>query len=92
VAVVEAQATFRSQGYLLLKGAYDVEEVEALRRVVERPPTAYPLEAGVAVPAEAGDVLLFDYLTIQGAGLMVAGTNRHWFARRPRCYLRPSRP
>jgi phytanoyl-CoA hydroxylase len=35
VAVVEAQATFRTQGYLLLKGVYDDEEVEALGRAVD---------------------------------------------------------
>jgi ectoine hydroxylase-related dioxygenase (phytanoyl-CoA dioxygenase family) len=29
----------------------------------------YPLEAGVAVPAKAGDVLLFNYLTIHGSGV-----------------------
>jgi phytanoyl-CoA hydroxylase len=29
----------------------------------------YPLEAGVAVTAEAGDVLLFNYLTIHGSGV-----------------------
>ena len=29
----------------------------------------YPLEAGLAVPAEAGDVLLFNYLTIHGSGV-----------------------
>jgi ectoine hydroxylase-related dioxygenase (phytanoyl-CoA dioxygenase family) len=30
---------------------------------------AYPLESGMPVPAEAGDVLLFNYLTIHGSGV-----------------------
>jgi ectoine hydroxylase-related dioxygenase (phytanoyl-CoA dioxygenase family) len=88
----------------------------------------HPLEAGLALPAEAGDVLLFNYLTIHGSGvnrsarprrnvlfqyrgpadepllgadgreehvdwgqgLMVAGHNPAWFARRPRFDLRPA--
>ncbi len=32
-------------------------------------PTEYPLEAGVAVPARAGDVVFFNYLTIHGSGV-----------------------
>lgn len=29
----------------------------------------YPLEAGVALPAEVGDVVFFNYLTIHGSGV-----------------------
>lgn len=88
----------------------------------------YPMERGLPVPAKAGDVLLFNYLTIHGSGvnsserprrnvlfqyrdpsdeplvpedgrerhvnwgqgLMVAGENPGWFARRHRFELRPA--
>lgn len=33
------------------------------------PPNEYPIEDAVALPAQAGDVLLFSYLTIHGSGL-----------------------
>jgi hypothetical protein len=39
VAVVDAQATFRTQGYLLLKGVYDAKEVEALCRAADPRPS-----------------------------------------------------
>jgi ectoine hydroxylase-related dioxygenase (phytanoyl-CoA dioxygenase family) len=32
-------------------------------------PAEYPLDAGVPVPASAGDVVLFNYLTIHGSGV-----------------------
>jgi phytanoyl-CoA hydroxylase len=36
----------------------------------------YPLEAAVACPAEAGDVLFFNYLTIHGSGVNVSNEAR----------------
>lgn len=36
----------------------------------------YPLEASVALPAEAGDVLFFSYLTIHGSGVNVSNDAR----------------
>jgi phytanoyl-CoA hydroxylase len=36
----------------------------------------YPLEASVALPAEAGDVLFFGYLTIHGSGVNVSDEAR----------------
>lgn len=36
----------------------------------------YPLEAAVACPAEAGDVLFFSYLTIHGSGVNVSNEAR----------------
>jgi ectoine hydroxylase-related dioxygenase (phytanoyl-CoA dioxygenase family) len=36
----------------------------------------YPLESSVALPAEAGDVLFFSYLTIHGSGVNTSGEAR----------------
>lgn len=40
------------------------------------PPEEYPVEAATAVPAKAGDVLFFNYLTIHGSGVNVSNEAR----------------
>ena len=40
------------------------------------PPDRYPIESAVPCPAEAGDVLVFNYLTIHGSGVNVSGEAR----------------
>jgi phytanoyl-CoA hydroxylase len=40
------------------------------------PVEQYPLESSVALPAEAGDVLFFSYLTIHGSGVNVSSEAR----------------
>lgn len=57
----------------VLKGFHDVPGSHRLGPIAETGESNslpdYPLARAVPVPAEAGDVLLFNYLTIHGSGV-----------------------
>ena len=112
----------------LIPGSHKLGPIAETGESNELDSAKYPIEEGVPVPGKAGDVLLFNYLTIHGSGvnasdrprrnilfqyrdpadepllgddgreshvdwgqgLMVAGVNETWFARRPRFDLRPA--
>ena len=53
----------------VVPGSHRLGPIDAVGEANELSPAEYPPDAGIAVPAEAGDALIFNYLTVHGSGV-----------------------
>jgi len=60
----------------VVPGSHKLGPIKTDRPDHSLPPEQYPIEAALPLPARAGDVLFFHYLTIHGSGLNVSNEPR----------------
>jgi phytanoyl-CoA hydroxylase len=53
----------------VVPGTHRLGPIDAVGEANELSPAVYPPDAGIAIPAEAGDALVFNYLTVHGSGV-----------------------
>ena len=53
----------------VVPGTHTLGPIDEVGDANELSPTEYPPDGGIAIPAEAGDALIFNYLTVHGSGV-----------------------